>query len=164
MRRKAVHLETPSYNNQEEFYMKTLNVKSKWVYLSYNTSLQHFFKQCFHTPFCTSLWSPYKTRQHSSRMRITRLSSIRVSVAIIRCQYWWGRRRGPQVNKFDDQQWWPTDVSGEGGRSHVWSPGGSEPCTVRSNASSVMVTWDPPFLWRQTPVKTLPSRNFVCGR
>ena len=45
-----------------------------------------------------------------------------------------------------------------GGRPHV---GGV--CTVRSNVSWVMVTWDP-LVNRQTPVKTLLSRNFVFVR
>ena len=67
---------------------------------------------------------------------------------------------GPQVYKFeqvfsDDHQ-----MSVVGGRSHVWYPGMLGP-----NASWVMVTCGPPEQNdRQTPVKTLPSRNFVFGR
>ena len=82
-----------------------------------------------------------------------------------------GEAVDPQVNKFkqvssDDHQmsvagrrgWVPCLVSaGE----EVGAIGG---CTVRSNTSWVMVTWKPPSSCEQTPVKTLPSRNFVCGR
>ena len=47
---------------------------------------------------------------------------------------------------------------------------GAGTCIVRSNASLVMVTWDPsstpttPRTHRQTQLKTLPSRKFVGGR
>ena len=61
--------------------------------------------------------------------------------------YWWGGMGGPQVKKFeqvfsDDHQM--SLVEGCG--FHVWCLGiraEGRVCTVRSNASWVMVTWDP---------------------
>ena len=50
---------------------------------------------------------------------------------------------------------------GVGPRSNVQGEG---PCTVRSNASMVMVTWDPLWMDSHTPVKALPFHNFVGGR
>ena len=57
---------------------------------------------------------------------------------------------GPQVNKFEEVS--SLDHQREGA------------CTVRSNASLVMVTWRTPSVDGQTRVKTLPYRNFVGGR
>ena len=71
----------------------------------------------------------------------------------------WGRGPGPQVNKFeqvssDDHQMSvalggsvPCLVSGKGGGGLGLMSGiggGEGTCTVRSNASFVMVTWGPP--------------------
>ena len=53
-------------------------------------------------------------------------------------------------------------VRAGGPQSDVRVAGPGEACMVRSNASWVMVIWDPPN--RQTRVKNLPSRNLVGGR
>ena len=86
-----------------------------------------------------------KTRKHSSRMRTTRLTTIRVSVAT-RCQYPWGRA---SCLIFAGRIWWP--------------------CTVRSDALWAMIIWGAP-LWTesltdgQTRMKTLPFSNTGGGR
>ena len=64
-------------------------------------------------------------------------------------------------------------------RSNAWGPWarevpglmsgegpGAGGCTVRSNASRVMIIWGPlnRMIDTQTPMKTLPYRNFVGGR
>ena len=89
------------------------------------------------------------------------------------------RRSSSEQVKQTGLQWWPPDVSSRGGgRSHVWYPGGGVGYPY-PNVSWVMVIWETPTPshntqhpvppappthteW-QTPVKTLPSRNFVCG-
>ena len=56
------------------------------------------------------------TRQHSSRMRTARLPTRFVVVVTTWCQFW------RKVLKWTSLQWWPPDVSSEGGRvsrSHV---------------------------------------------
>ena len=115
-------------------------------------------------------------RKHSSRMLTDGLPAVRASVAN-RCQYWWGEvfiltilNRSPVMGTRcqyrgvgHGREGSPMfDVPGGRARgSNVWCWGGGElgpapgrPCTVRSNASWVMVTWRPPSppLWtdRQT--------------
>ena len=72
-----------------------------------------------------------------------------------RCQYWWG---SPQVNTFKQVSSDGHQISSAVGspmshiwvgvqESHVWCLArgqGQEACKVRSNASWVMITWDPP--------------------
>ena len=43
---------------------------------------------------------------------------------------------------------------------------GGNSCMVRSKASRVMVTWEPPLphVNKQTRLKTLPSNTFIGGR
>ena len=101
------------------------------------------------------------TRKHSSRMSTSRLHGPYLLLQLpLDVSYGWG----PQVNKFQqvsrlDHQ---MSVAGDQGvlMSHVWMRGGvvTGPrlgqglCTVRSNASCVMVTWEPrlPPVNRQT--------------
>ena len=87
------------------------------------------------------------TREHSSRMRTTRLATVRAPAT--RYQYWWGM--GPQVNKFvqvstdGHQMSLAGDEARAGGVLCLMSgEGGTGSCTMRSNASRVMVTWGPP--------------------
>ena len=72
----------------------------------------------------------------------------------------WGQGEGPQVYKFEQVSSDDHQMSVVGSRSHVWYPG-----VLGPNASGVMVTCGPPEQNdRQTPVKTLPSCNFICER
>ena len=76
--------------------------------------------------------------------------------------------RSPSEQIWTGFQWWPPNVpSREAGTrgSQGAEEAGAGGCTVKSNASWVMVIWGPSPLWtdRHTRVKTLPFRNFVGG-
>ena len=99
-------------------------------------------------------------RQHSSRTRTACLPIVCVSVATTRCQYWFGGwSSSEQIST--GLQWWSPDVSSR--------QRGLVPMSIVSGEdrylSWVMVTWHPPSVDRmtdrQTPVKTLLSRNSV---
>ena len=105
-----------------------------------------------------------ETKQESIkvRRRTDRLPTVRASVAT----------RFQQQRRGSSEQVWPPDVTSKGVGGSFWRglvqwglswtslnmSGG--PWTVRSNASWVMATWDPP-VDRQTWLKTLPSHNFI---
>ena len=86
-----------------------------------------------------------------------RTSFNRSPVLATICQYQWG---DPQVNKFEQVFSLDNEMSLAGVpytvRSHAQS-GGQGPCTVRSNASWVMVTCR---VCGQTRLKASRSRNF----
>ena len=77
-----------------------------------------------------------------------------------------GLTRCPEVNKFEQVSSLIHQMSLAGGSlySEVHCLEGRQ-CTMRSNASWVIVTWHPSPLWtdRYDWKKTLPSHNFVGG-
>ena len=96
---------------------------------------------------------------HSSRMRTARLPNVHISVATPRCQYWLGV--GPQENKFEQVSSDQHEMSlGVGGVNR--SPGLM--CVGVPSHDAFNVTYALPAVDRQMPLKTLPSRNFVCRR
>ena len=79
---------------------------------------------------------------------------------------WRGEGVSPQVNKFEEVFSNDHQMSVGVGRSHIWYPWGGVCTQVKCGGVGTMrsnAPWDPP-VDRQTPVKTLPSHNFVCVR
>ena len=97
-----------------------------------------------------------RTREHSGRMRKVHLETVHASVVPTRCH-----SRGPSSEQvWTGLQCWPPDVSRTGGSSQVWCPGDAYHITYPM--MHLMLLTHP--VDRQTPVKTLPSQNFVCER
>ena len=96
--------------------------------------------------------------------------SVNILPLIILIHSDWTQRKGEAVY----HEWLTSHTNGPFSCTSYWKhylpitslvggQGQGDPCTVRSNASWVMVTWWPPVNG-QTRLKTLPSRNFVGRR
>ena len=82
------------------------------------------------------------------------------------CLYRWGHGASSE-QVWIGLQWWPPDVSSRGGLMYsglISRGGGTLPCDLSHDTCNVPYPLTPHWpMNRQTPVKTLPSCNFVCG-
>ena len=125
-----------------------------------STSLHIFSLLVEKRPEPALVYLHVSTRQHSSRMRTTRLPTVHVLVVTTRCQYQGGEYAfpaGPMSGGEGDCEYLPR------GTHPTWVP----PLrNMRQWYSTPGKDMEPeiPTPCGQTPVKTLPSRKFVGGR
>ena len=111
------------------------------------------------------------TRKNSSRMPTTHLETICAPVKVATTKYHSQGRESPNEQVWTGLQWSLPDVTSRGSPGmmsrgrwvlHLTFPGGA----YRTIQPIPWCIWCylSPHMDRQTPVKTLPSRNFVCRR